>query len=38
VLEKLSLTKQQIDELFEHFIDSLPAFFQGKDGKITVGN
>lgn len=29
-VEKLSLTKQQIDELLEHFIVSLPAFFKDK--------
>jgi len=34
LLEKLSLTKQQIDELLEHFIASLPAYFKEKLAKV----
>ena len=34
LLEKLSLTKQQIYELLEHFIASLPAYFKEKLAKL----
>jgi len=34
LLEKLSLTKQQIDELLEHFIASLPAYLKEKLAKV----
>lgn len=34
LVEKLSLTKQQVDELLEHFIVSLPAYFKGKLAKL----
>lgn len=34
LVEKLTLTKQQINELLEHFIVSLPAYFKGKLAKL----
>jgi hypothetical protein len=34
LVEKLLLTKQQIDELLEHFIVSLPAYFKEKLAKL----
>jgi len=32
--EKMFLTKQQVDELLEHFIVSLPAYLKGKLAKL----
>jgi hypothetical protein len=34
LVEKLSLTKQQINEILEHFIISLPAYFKEKLAKL----
>jgi len=34
LVEKMSLTKQQVDELLQHFIVSLPAYFKEKLAKL----
>lgn len=34
--KKLLLSKQQIDELLEHFTVSLPAYFKGKLVKLQL--
>jgi len=34
LLEKISLTKQQIDKFLEHFIASLSAYFKEKLAKV----